>query len=157
MGDDWTCAGCMEETACNYDDAKIENYTCKFPEDGYNCEGTCISDSDNDDVCDGLSTYEELIPEYYNINSIYPNPFNPMATISYSISQYSIVTITVYDIIGRKLVTLISTSLNPGDYSISWDASNYPSGVYLIRMVIGSPSSSSQQRFTQTQKVVLMN
>ena len=136
MGVDWSCAGCMEQTACNYDsDALIEDYSCEFPLEGYNCEG------------EELSIKGEIIPYNYSL-SIYPNPFNPIATISFSISQFRGATITVCDITGRRLETLINTNLNPGNYSLDWNASNYPSGVYFIRMDSGE--------FTQKQKVVLI-
>ena len=136
MGANWSCAGCMEQTACNYNSgATIEDYSCEFPLEGYNCEG------------EELSINVEFIPDNYSL-SIYPNPFNPIATISFSISQFRSATITVYDITGRRLETLINTNLNPGNHSLDWNASNYPSGVYFIRMDSGD--------FTQTQKVLLV-
>ena len=84
----------------------------------------------------------------YNLYSAYPNPFNPTSTISFSIPIFGYTTITAYDITGKKLETLTNTNLNPGNYSIDWNASSYPSGVYLIKMDSGD--------FTQTQKVVLV-
>ena len=56
--------------------------------------------------------------------------------------------ITIYDINGRELETLLNTNLNPGNYSLDWNASHYPSGVYFIRMDSGE--------FTQTQKLMLI-
>ena len=58
------------------------------------------------------------------------------------------ITITIYNINGRELETLINTNLNPGNYSLDWNASHYPSGVYFIRMDSGE--------FTQVQKVALV-
>ena len=136
MGDNWSCAGCMEQTACNYDSgASIEDFSCEFPIEGYNCED------------EELFNHSSIIPDNYLL-SIYPNPFNPITTISYSISQFMGITIKIYDIIGRELETLINTTLNPGNYSLDWNASNYPSGVYFIRMDYGE--------FTQIQKVALV-
>ena len=149
MGDNWSCAGCMEQTACNYSaDATIEDFTCEFPEEGYNCYGTCIGDLDNDGICEGLSLGKKLMPTHFNINSIYPNPFNPTTTISYSIFHFGFATITAYDIAGSKLETINSEALSPGDYIISWDASKYPSGVYLIRIDIG--------QYYETQKIAFI-
>ena len=136
MGNDWFCAGCMEQSACNYEpEALIEDYSCEFPLEGYNCEG------------EELSKNGKIIPENY-LFSIYPNPFNPIATISFSISQFMGASITVCDITGRRLETLINTNLNPGNHSLDWNASNYPSGVYFISMDSGE--------FKKTQKVVLL-
>ncbi len=89
----------------------------------------------------------ELIPFDYNITT-YPNPFNPIVTISFSIPEFGLTIITVYDLAGRQLETLTNEVLSIGNYSINWDASSYPSGVYLIRM--------DSEDFTQTQKVVLV-
>jgi len=89
----------------------------------------------------------ELIPFDYNITT-YPNPFNPIVTISFSILEFGLTIITVYDLTGRQLETLTNEVLSIGNYSINWNASSYPSGVYLIRMDSGE--------FTQTQKVVLV-
>ena len=87
-------------------------------------------------------------PTKYNLITPYPNPFNPTTTISFSIPEFGLTTITVYDITGRQLETLTNEVLSIGNYSINWNASSYPSGVYLIKMDSGD--------FTQTQKVVLV-
>ena len=68
--------------------------------------------------CNELSIDENLIPHLYNINSIYPNPFNPTTTISFSIPEFGLTTITAYDITGRELETLTNEVLSIGNYSI---------------------------------------
>ncbi|SVE56395.1 uncharacterized protein METZ01_LOCUS509249, partial [marine metagenome] len=81
--------GCIDPNACNYDSAaKFDDASCEYPEDNYNCDGNCIATGDNldengldcsggcggaDDSC--LSIYDLIIPDHYNIISIYPNPF----------------------------------------------------------------------------------
>jgi hypothetical protein len=99
------------------------------------------------EYCEDLSITSE-IPISYQIQPAYPNPFNPTTTISFSIPEFGLTTITAYDITGRQLETLTNEVLNVGSYSINWNASSHPSGVYLIRMESGD--------FTQTQKVVLI-
>ena len=106
--DDMEIVGCQNETACNYDATATDSGDCTYPETYYNCDETCITDSDEDGVCDELSIYEELIPTNYSISSIYPNPFNPTTVISFSIPEFGFTTITVYDITGRELETLIN-------------------------------------------------
>ena len=88
------------------------------------------------------------IIDNYRIDRPYPNPFNPTTTITFSIPKFGFTTITAYDITGRKLETLSNEVLSVGNYSINWNASSYPSGVYLIKMDRGD--------YTQTQKVVLI-
>ena len=94
-----------------------------------------------------LSIVDNIIPNTYTLSS-YPNPFNPTTTITFTIPEFGHTTIIAYDITGRQLETLTNEVLNMGNYSIDWNASSYPSGVYLIRMGSGD--------FTQTQKVVLV-
>ena len=96
----------------------------------------------------GLSLFDTQVPEEFSLNSIYPNPFNPSTTISFSIPEFSLTSIIAYDITGRALETLINKELNIGNYSINWNASSYPSGVYLIRMESGD--------FIQAQEALLI-
>ena len=99
--------------------------------------------------CEELSfTRETPLPIHYSLNSAYPNPFNPSTTISFSIPEFGLTTITAYDINGRQLETLTNEVLSVGNYSINWNASSHPSGLYFIRMVSG--------QFTQTQKLMLV-
>ena len=163
---------CSEEyIGDTYCDGWEQNYDCDlscYDCDGGDCllGGECVCDENNivlDECgvcggdgtaegfdCDGnqLSLFNSLIPEDFNLHSIYPNPFNPTTTISFSIPEFGLTTITAYDITGRQLETITNEVLSVGNYSINWNASSYPSGVYLIRMISGE--------FTQTQKVVLV-
>ena len=97
-------------------------------------------------VADSLN--DLLIPLKFNINSIYPNPFNPITNISLSVPQYGQVTVKVYNLNGKIIATIQDENMNPGYYNIKWDASNYPSGIYLLQMM--------SEGFIKTQKVVLM-
>ena len=169
--------GCTEITACNYDaDATEDNMPDLCIYDYGICE-TCVdgeivdNDSDDDTVCDDmddcdgyddtidsdgdgtpdgcdLSLYEGIIPEHYSISSIYPNPFNPVTSITYGLPENKDIQIKVYSITGSLIIILVNTFQTAGYHSINWNASSYPSGVYLIRMDSGD--------FTQTQKVVLV-
>jgi hypothetical protein len=129
--------GCNDSNACNHDEnANTNDGSCTYPLTNFDCDG------------EPLSLFNGFIPEDFSIRSIYPNPFNPTTTISFSIPEFGLTTITAYDINGRQLETLTNEILSIGNYSINWNASDYPSGVYLIRMESGE--------FTQTQKVVLV-
>ena len=99
--------------------------------------------------CDGnLAIMNGLIPEEYNINNIYPNPFNPVTNIEFGLPENANVKIIVYDIKGRQVATLVNSFQFAGYYSISWDANSKSSGVYFIRMMTDT--------FNQTKKVILM-
>ena len=94
-----------------------------------------------------LSNENDVIPSQYSLHT-YPNPFNPVAKILFSIPQLGLVSIKVYDITGREIETLANRNFNPGNYSINWNASAYPSGIYFVRMAKGV--------YVKTQKVVLI-
>ena len=80
--------------------------------------------------------------------SAYPNPFNPTTTISFTIPTYSDVSISVYSLQGRELVTLANGSYDAGYHSVIWNADNYSSGVYLVKMIAGS--------YVNTQRLMLV-
>ena len=136
-GDNSSCSGCLDDSACNYDyAATIDDESCIYSETEYDCYG------------EPLSLFNGLIPENFSIHSIYPNPFNPITNIIYGLSEHVNVQILVYDLSGKQVETLINDFQTPGYHSVNWNADNFPSGVYLIRMKSGG--------FTQTQKVVLI-
>ncbi|MCX6640308.1 MAG: T9SS type A sorting domain-containing protein, partial [bacterium] len=66
--------------------------------------------------------------------TIGPNPSNPITAISYQLSAVSLVNLSVYDITGRRVAQLVNGRQNPGDYSVSWNATGNASGVYLVRL-----------------------
>jgi photosystem II stability/assembly factor-like uncharacterized protein len=78
----------------------------------------------------------------------YPNPFNPSTIISYDISKLSHVTINIYDILGRKVETLVDAERLPGHYQVTFNASRITSGVYFYRITAGS--------FVQTKKLMVI-
>jgi hypothetical protein len=99
------------------------------------------------------SVEEVTFPKNYNLSQNYPNPFNPTTTISYSIptfrgKQSLNVTLSVYNLLGQKVATLVNKAHAPGNYSVQFDASNLPSGVYFYRLRAGS--------FVATKKMVLL-
>jgi len=89
-----------------------------------------------------------LLPDNVILHQIHPNPFNPVTNITYGLHEYGNVELTVYNIQGEQVETLVNNFQVAGYHTLTWNASSYPSGVYLIRMDNGE--------FTQTQKVVLV-
>jgi hypothetical protein len=88
------------------------------------------------------------LPREYKLYQNYPNPFNPMTTIKYDIAKSSEVEIAIYDELGREVVRLVNTKQNPGTYEVTWDASNYSSGLYFYRIKTND--------YVQTNKMVLI-
>ncbi len=64
----------------------------------------------------------------------YPNPFNPSTIIKWSMSNAGIAKIVIYDLLGRELATLVNETVQPGIYEVNWNASAFPSGVYIYRL-----------------------
>ena len=102
-----------------------------------------------------LASNDEInqLPHAFNLYNYYPNPFNPITTLRYDIPENSHVTITIYDMLGRQVKTLINQTQNPGYKSIIWDATNdygktMGAGVYLYQIHTG--------KFTQTKKMILL-
>jgi len=87
------------------------------------------------------------VPEKFNLLPNYPNPFNPTTTISYDVPEEAPVEITVYDMLGRKISTLVNdASHRAGTFDISFNGSGLGSGVYLLRL--NTDSTSKVQKMT---------
>jgi hypothetical protein len=78
-----------------------------------------------------------VIPDRYYLYPNYPNPFNPRTKIRYTIPERQFVSIKVYNILGQEIATLVERVQDAGDYTITFDASNLPSGVYFYRLKAG--------------------
>ena len=79
----------------------------------------------------------------------YPNPFNPTTTIGYDIPERSLVTLVIYDVLGRRVETLVNGEKQPGHYEVTLDASRLASGVYLYRLQAGSFSETRKLAFVK--------
>ncbi len=88
-----------------------------------------------------LSDDKFFSPEGISLDPVYPNPFNPATTISYSVDRYTEVEITIFNLLGERIQTLLKDEVHPGDHKIHWDASHVESGVYLVQMITGSKKS----------------
>jgi hypothetical protein len=99
------------------------------------------------------------VPKEYLLSQNFPNPFNPITKIKFSLPSPSkggvvYVRLVIYDVLGKVVASLIpplgggQEGLSPGTYEVTWDASNYPSGVYFYRLIA--------QNYSETRKMVLI-
>jgi hypothetical protein len=88
------------------------------------------------------------IPQVYNLKQNYPNPFNPTTMIEYGIPEESFVTLTVYNVLGQAVTNLVNQQQHAGTYAVTFDASQYPSGIYFYKITAGD--------YVNTHKMVLM-
>jgi len=87
-------------------------------------------------------------PATYSLSQNYPNPFNPSTTIRYSIKDAGLVKLEIYDILGRKVATIVSEEKQAGNYEVNFNGSNLSSGIYFYKLTTGS--------FTQIRKMQLL-
>ncbi|MDP6134013.1 MAG: T9SS type A sorting domain-containing protein, partial [Candidatus Marinimicrobia bacterium] len=87
-------------------------------------------------------------PEAFSLDRAYPNPFNPTTTLSFSIPVDSEVILSIYNLQGRQVSTLVNGNMAAGYHSVVWNADRYSSGVYIVKMMTSE--------FTKTQKLMLM-
>jgi hypothetical protein len=81
---------------------------------------------------------ERDVPEQIFLNQNYPNPFNPSTTIEFGVHESANVTLEIFDILGRKIQTLVNEVRNPGRYQVRFNANTLASGVYFYRLKANS-------------------
>jgi len=99
-------------------------------------------------VSTGVRDHGSLLPGSLKLYPNYPNPFNPETLISYQLAVNSMVTLNVYDPLGREVAMLVNEERPAGTYSVQWNASGFSSGTYFYRMISGN--------FVETRKMILL-
>ena len=100
-----------------------------------------------------LSSYAETLPNIYSLLQNHPNPFNPITSLRYDLPSDGLVNITIYDMMGRIVKTLVNGSQTAGFKSVQWNATNdrnepVSAGLYLYTIQAGE--------FRQTKKMILL-
>jgi hypothetical protein len=100
-----------------------------------------------DNIDDNISIGKHLYQ--YNLSQNYPNPFNPSTAISYQLPVICRVDLSIYNILGQKVVTLVSEKKPAGRYRVEWDATGFSAGIYFYRL-------ETDKAFTKTKKLILL-
>lgn len=96
----------------------------------------------------GISNVGGEVPTSFILSQNFPNPFNPSTNISFSIPKSGLVTLKVYDMVGKEVATLVNESKPAGNYIVGFNASNLPSGAYFYRV--------EADGFVDTKKMLLI-
>jgi len=88
------------------------------------------------------------VPDVFALNQNYPNPFNPSTEISFGLPVASHVELTIYNILGQKVETLVDREMEAGNHTVTWNADKVSSGVYFYRI--------AAKDFTETKKMLML-
>ena len=88
-------------------------------------------------LVDDIAEFSNVRPGIFRLNQNYPNPFNPRTIINYELPITNYVDLSIYNLLGQKVATLVSEKQNAGFHEVDWDASGFASGVYYYRIEAG--------------------
>ena len=100
----------------------------------------------------GIEEWQQQIPDRFTLEQNYPNPFNPSTTIRYQVGANNHsplhVELSIFNILGQKVATLVSGKQQAGQHQVTWNASGYASGVYFYRL--------QTENYIQTKKLIVL-
>lgn len=95
-----------------------------------------------------VSTRDKRIPTTFALSQNYPNPFNPTTTVSFDLPSRLLVSLKVFDLLGKEVSSIVSEELEAGSYTREWNAADIPCGVYFYRLQAGN--------FNETKKLLVL-
>jgi hypothetical protein len=96
----------------------------------------------------GIKKISTEIPTLFSLSQNYPNPFNPITKIRFDLPKNVNVKLTIYDMLGREVETIVNEQLNAGSYEVTFNGTKYTSGVYYYRL--------NASEFIETKKMILV-
>lgn len=139
--------GKVFQDSLDVDFGSNEHFILFYPNND-NYESLFISKYDVSQTPTGIESYDDVIPNAFQLKQNYPNPFNPSTTIEFSIPNSEFVSIVVYNLLGEKVADLVNELLPAGLYRSQWNAENFPSGLYIYKISAGN--------FIETRKMLLL-
>lgn len=148
-GDDYPFRGAEYVTLGITYQQSLETYIRNVLSEGIN-ENNYPIEGNNRIVNGVLTNIEQIdqVPLAFTLDQNYPNPFNPTTTINYQLATSTNVRLTVYNMLGQQVRELVNARQNAGSYSVTFNASNLSSGMYIYRIQTAD--------FTQTRKMMLL-
>ena len=95
-----------------------------------------------------MKSIPPLLVMDYHLNDPFPNPFNPVTTIGFTVPRTELVRVNIYDAMGRQVENLLHDVINPGQYTMTWDGGHRSSGIYFVQLLGGE--------YTQVRKIMLV-
>ena len=95
------------------------------------------------------------LPSRFSLDQNFPNPFNPATAISYQLPAKSLVTLKIYDLLGKEVAVLVDGIRSHGAYTVHWDATGLPSGTYLCRFIASELSGGEISSHVETRRMLL--
>jgi hypothetical protein len=102
-----------------------------------------------------IPDHRKIVESNYYLFQNYPNPFNPSTKITFTLPRPDFVTLEVYNTIGQKVATLLSTKMSSGSHDVEFNASSLPSGIYFYQIHVGDAPWRTGE-FSQVKKMVLL-
>ncbi len=99
-------------------------------------------------IVTGINEIGNAVPTEYTVSQNYPNPFNPVTKINFALPKSGLVTMKVYDILGKEVATLVNEVKNAGSYSVDFDGANLSSGMYFYKISVNG--------FSEVKKMMLL-
>jgi hypothetical protein len=132
-------------TRYSFEDTKVQSGK-------YNYRIRQVDNNGNYKYFNLISVVEIGVPSKYNLSQNYPNPFNPTTKINYELPKDSKVNISVFDILGREVMSLVNQEQKAGYYSITTDAKNLASGTYFYRLI----AKSTEKDYVMSKKMCVV-
>ncbi|MDE3057461.1 MAG: T9SS type A sorting domain-containing protein [Bacteroidota bacterium] len=115
---------------------------------------TSVAVDPDDWILKGVFPQNNAPPETYSLSQNFPNPFNPKTAITFGIPRQSFVTLSIYDVLGRHVATLVNEEKRAGTYRVDWDASGVATGIYFYRLQV--KDSFGGKTFSATKKMAVV-
>jgi len=113
-------------------------------------------------IIEAVKQEKSTVPESFGLKQNYPNPFNPSTTLEFDIQKKAFADISVYNVLGQKVATLVSQELAPGTYSTVWNGTTsqgtpVSTGIYYVRMIAHTNNAAGNiEEFSAIRKLLLV-
>ncbi|NWF89769.1 MAG: T9SS type A sorting domain-containing protein [Ignavibacteriaceae bacterium] len=126
----------------------FQELAAKYPDDDLVTESKYLMSGENLNMQKNSNSSGAILLSEFGLDQNYPNPFNPTTSISYQLPTDALVTLKVYDLLGREVATLVNEEKQAGKYELQFNANNLSSGVYLYKI--------SMNNFVKTLKMIVV-